>query len=171
MANRKSITNDTMGELRQKLINRRAKNNFASRKTHTKKYAQEHNLYLPDGETSVYGDNIDWTAAIRGKYNVDFDTWSDIHWKSKSTVTRDLKNMTPEEFKSYKNAASRKCRFNAQLKLADIKLADFLERAGYSEDFFFSDEYQNSHKVSEGSRTSVYNIEYWMDLIVDMMPE
>ena len=38
-------------------------------------------------------------------------------------------------------------------------------------DFFFSDEYQNSHKVSEGSRTSVYNIEYWMDLIVDMMPE
>jgi len=171
MANRKSITKDTMGELRQKLIDQRATKNFASRKSHTKKYALENGLLLPSGEVSVYDDNINWAAAIRGKYDVSFDTWSDIHWKSKTTVTRDLKNMTPEEFKTYKNVASRKCRFNAQLKLADVKLTDFLERAGYSEEYFFSDQYQDEHKVTTGSRTSVYNIEYWMDLIVDMMPE
>ena len=69
-----TIKKSTIEALQQKLADKRAKKNFASRKTHTKKYAEKHNLFLPAGETSVYGDNIDWTAAIRGKYNVDFET-------------------------------------------------------------------------------------------------
>ena len=158
-----TIKLSTIEALQQKLADKRAKKNFASRKTHTKKYAEKHNLFLPAGETSVYGDNIDWTAAIRGKYNVDFDTWSNIHWSSKPVTTRNLKSMTEDELKTYKKIASRKSRFKSQLECADISLTDFLAHIEVDEDVFFSDEYQADNKVTKENRTSIYNLEYYIE--------
>ncbi len=166
-----TIKKSSIEEIKQELANKRAGKNFASRKTNTKKFAIKHNLYLPLGEKSIYDDNIDWTAAIKQKYDTTFEVWSDIHWKSKKVSTRNLKDMTDEEYKSYKNAASRKCRFNAQLKITGVSLDDFLTHICVNEAKFFSDEYQDEHKVTKGNKVSVYNLEYWLDTIMEIMPE
>ena len=166
-----TLGKSTIETIRQELADKRASKNFASRKTNTKKFAVKHNLLLPVGEKSVYDDNIDWTEAIKQKYDTTFEVWSDIHWKSKKVSTRNLNDMTSDEFKSYKNAASRKCRFNAQLKITGVDLPLFLTTIGKTEDEFFSDEYQAANKVQKGSKVSVYNLEYWLDTIMEIIPE
>jgi len=67
-----TIKKSSIEEIKQELANKRAGKNFASRKTNTKKFAIKHNLYLPLGEKSIYDDNIDWTAAIKQKYDTTF---------------------------------------------------------------------------------------------------
>lgn len=158
-----SIKKSTFENLQSKLADKRAGKNFASRKTHTKSYAIEHNLYLPAGEISWNNDNLDWTAAIRGKYNTDFETWSDIHWKSKTTRVVNLKSMSEEELHEYKRIASRKSRMKSQLEICDVTVEQFLVHIGVNELEFFSDEYQAENKVQEGNKVSVYNLEYYIN--------
>ena len=158
-----TIKKSSVASLQQKLADKRASKNFASRKTHTKTYAKDHNLYLPAGELSWNNDNLDWTAAIRGKYNTDFETWSNIHWKSKTTNVVNLKSMSDEELKTYKKVASRKSRFKSQLDCCEVDLDKFLLHIGVEESEFFSDEYQAENKVTKDNHTSIYNLEYYIN--------
>jgi hypothetical protein len=169
MANSIVLNKQTIIALREKLVVGNQKKNFASRKANTKKYAIENNLLLPVGQSSHFDDNIDWCAAIKAKYDVSLEVWSDISWKSKKVITRDLKNMTDEQLKSYKNFASRKTRFNNQLKHSGVSLDKFLTKIAVTEDIFFSDQYQEDHKVTKDNKMSVYNLEYWIDTVVEIM--
>jgi len=158
-----TLQNTTIAKLQKDLADKRASKNFASRKTHTKQYAVKHNLYLPSGEKSWNDDNLDWTQAILQKYDTDFETWSDIHWKSKTTNVVNLNSMTDDELKTYKKIASRKSRFKSQLECCDVKLDKFLVHIGVNELEFFSDEYQAANIVTKGNPKSIYNLEYYID--------
>jgi len=154
---------NTIEKLQAGIREGKAKKNFASRKTHTKSYAKEHNLYLPAGEVSWNNDNIDWHEAIKQKYNTDFETWSDIYWSSKPKSTRNLKAMSDDEAKEYKRIASRKSRMKSQLELCDVSIDQFLAHIEVTADEFFSDKYQADNKVKEGNSVSIYNLEYYIN--------
>ena len=159
-----TIKLNSIDNLREEIKIRKAKKNFASRKTHTKNFAKEHNLYLPDGEVSWNNDNIDWHEAIKQKYNTDFETWSDIFWSSKPKSSVNLKAMSEDEQKEYKRIASRKSRLKSQLDIIDISIDQFLSHIDVTADEFFSDKYQADNKVTaEGNTVSIYNLEYYIN--------
>jgi len=164
-----TITKNSLDAIRERLAETKAKHNFASRKTHTKTYAKTHNLFLPAGELSVYKDNIDWIAAIAGKYDTDFETWSNIYWSSKPSRTRGLKDMAPDDLAEYKRWHSRKSKFSSQLKLAEVELSAFLEKIDTTEDIFFADAYGVVYKEEHGTKASAYNLESWFGIIEQMI--
>ena len=115
--------------------------NFASRKTNTKKFAKQHKLFLKDGQTSAYENElfeepieativnkrvvfsgpkvkfrIDWEKAIKQRYNGEatLEQWLDHKWKSKKVTTRNLSAMSKEDESTYN------CWFSHRSKLKSV---------------------------------------------------
>jgi hypothetical protein len=132
-------------ELNALLVNadvERLARNFASRKTNTKKFAKEHQLFLKDGQTSAFenelfeepieasrvnkrvvfsGPNvefrIDWEEAIKQRYNgqCSLEQWLDHTWKSKTVKSRNLSAMSKEDESTYNCWFSHKSKLKKEL--------------------------------------------------------